>query len=125
MRGPTERPREERRGRSALRHQHSNAGRHGRPAGVHEKKPTISAQEWALPSGGSGISMAAAAGNVLRRLTIAYQHGPQKPAGSGAKGDVYDGLAGRFARHLRLSLGNTGSEDWKEGGKRLREDSES
>lgn len=40
--------------------------------------------------------MAAAAGNDLRRLTIAYQHRPQKPAGSGAKGAVYDGLAGRF-----------------------------
>lgn len=61
--------------------------------------------------------MAAAAGNVLRRLTIAYQHRPQKPAGSGAKGDVYDGLAGRFARHLRLSLGNTGSEDWRRAGR--------
>lgn len=55
--------------------------------------------------------MAAAAGNVLHRFTIAYQHWPQKPAGSGAKGDVYDSLAGRFARHLRLSLGNAGSED--------------
>lgn len=40
--------------------------------------------------------MAAAARNVLHRLTIAHQHRPQKPAGSGAKGDVYDGLAGGF-----------------------------
>lgn len=61
--------------------------------------------------------MAASAGNVLRRLTITYQHRPQKPAGSGAKGDVYDGLAGRFARHLRLSLGNTGSEEWRRAGR--------
>lgn len=40
--------------------------------------------------------MAAAAGNVLRSLTIAHQHRPQKPAGSGAKGAVYDDLEGRF-----------------------------
>lgn len=106
MWGTTERPREERRGRSALRHWPGNARRHGRPrGGAHEKNPTTSAQGRASPSGGIGISMAAAAGNVLRRLTIAYQHRSQKPAGSGAKGDVYDGLEGRFARHLRLSLG--------------------
>lgn len=55
--------------------------------------------------------MAAATGNVLHRLTIAYQHWPQKPTGSGAKKDVYDSLADLFTRHLRLSLGNTGSED--------------
>lgn len=117
MRGTTERPREERRGRSALRHWPGNARRHGWPAGAHEKNPTTSAQGRASPSGGIGISMAAATGNVLRRLTIAYQHRPQKPAGSGAKGDVYDGLAGRFARHLRLSLGNTGSEDRRRAGR--------
>lgn len=85
-----------RRGRSALRHWLGNAERHGRPAGVRGENPTTSVLGWASPSGGSGISMAAAAGNVLHRLTIAHQHRPQKPAGSGAKGDVYDGLAGGF-----------------------------
>lgn len=93
---PRERPREERRGRSALRLRSGNSERHGRPAGARGENLTTSAQGWASPSGGSGISMAAAAGNVLRRLTIAHQHRPQKPAGSVAKGAVYGGLAGRF-----------------------------
>lgn len=70
--------------------------RHDQPVGARGENLTISAQGWTSPSGGSGISMAAAAGNDLRRLTIAHQHRPQKSAGSGAKGDVHDGLAGRF-----------------------------
>lgn len=42
MRGPMERPREERRGRSALRHP-SGTEAHAWPAGAHEKNPTTSA----------------------------------------------------------------------------------
>jgi hypothetical protein len=40
--------------------------------------------------------MAPAAGNVLRRLTIAYQRRLRNPAGSGAREPFTATLAGRF-----------------------------
>lgn len=52
--------------------------------------------DWASPSGGSGISMAPAAVNDLRRLTIPHQRRLRKPAGSGARKPFTTGLAGCF-----------------------------
>lgn len=67
-------------------------GQQGVPGG---EKPSLN-PGWASPSGGSGISMAPAAGSDLRHLTIPHQRRLRKPAGSGAREPFTAGLTGYF-----------------------------
>lgn len=77
------------------------AGQEGIP-GREKRSPSPG---WASPSGGRGISMAPAAGNVLRRLTIAHQPRLRKPAGSGAREPFTAALAGCFRPPLTAVAG--------------------
>lgn len=73
--------------------------------GVREREKRSLNPGWASPSGGSGISMAPAAGNDLRRLSIPHQRRLWKPAGSGARKPFTAGLVGCFRPLLTAVAG--------------------